>query len=149
MCNEDIVESKNRLIAVSQHLEKDSEYLANRHFNLSVRWSKYHFYLGISSVLFTGIATILVFNNILISAGSFAIVSITLTIILTFLNPSKRSETHKIASRQYLALRNQTRLFRELEIEEYKDLSTVKKRFLELAASRDEINQNSPSIPYY
>ncbi len=138
---------KDKLITESQRIEEDAEYSAKGHFNASERWGKYHLWLGVPSVLITGIAGGSAFNNMPIIAGSFALVSTALTVVLTFLNPSERAETHKAVGGQYLTLRNQARIFREIEMEDGEDLSIAKKRLLELAASRDEINQNSPRIP--
>jgi len=90
-------------------------------------------YLGIPSVLITAVAGGSAFNDMPTFAGSLALVSTALTTVLTFLNPSERSETHKTVGGQYLALRNQARIFREIEIEECEDLSTAKKRLFRIS----------------
>ncbi len=142
-----MTELKNKLKVESQRIEEDAEYSAKGHFNASERWSKYHLYLGVPFVVITAIASGSAFNNMPILAGGLALISTALTTVLTFLNPSERAETHKAVGGQHLTLRNQARIFREIEIEDCEDLSVTKKRLLELSASRDEINQKSPSIP--
>lgn len=80
-------------------------------------------------------------------AGGLALLSAALTTVLTFLKPSERAEMHKSVGGQFHALRNQTRIFREIELSDGLDAATAKKRLLDLARLRDELNVASPGIP--
>ena len=97
-------------------IEEDCTYSSKRHFNASVRWEKYHYWIGLPSALLAGLSGVSAFNDYPILAGILAISSTALTSVLTFLKPSERSEHHKSIGNQYLSLRNKTRLFRELEV---------------------------------
>ena len=66
--------------------------------------------------------------------------------MLTFLKPSERAEMHKSVGGQFHSLRNQTRIFREIELTDGLDAATAKKRLFDLARLRDELNMASPGI---
>ncbi len=70
-----------------------------------------------------------------------------LTALVTFLKPTDRASAHKTAGDQYLALRNDTRIFREIEILEPEDTCTHADKLKALAQRRNELNQGSPEIP--
>ena len=80
-------------------------------------------------------------------AGGLSILTAALTIVLTFLKPSERAENHKAMANQYLVLRNQTRIFREIELESGAGLPQAKELLLKLVNTRDELNQVAPGIP--
>lgn len=135
-----------KLATEAHRIEEDTEHSAKGHFNAAERWGRYHLAIGLPSAVLAAIAGGTAFSDLPEVAGSLAILSTALTTVLTFLKPSEHSENHKAVAGQYLALRNQTRLFRELDLAETEDLSLAKKRLIELASARDELNQASPSI---
>lgn len=134
----------NKLSAESIRIEEDSEQSAKRHFNAASRWSAYHFWLGLPSVVIATAAGAAAFKNFGLLAGGLAFASAALTAILTFLKPSERAKAHNSHGNQYLALRNQTRLYRELEIGDTTSEQVLKNRLSELAGKRDELNMSAP-----
>ncbi len=136
-----------KLVAESLRIEEDTEHSAKGHYNAGDRWGRYHLYLGLPSALIAAIASAAAFKDCPELAGSLALLSTALTTVLTFLKPSERAEMHKSAAGQYHTLRNQTRLFREIDLAEGMDEGVAKKRLLELARIRDELNAASPGIP--
>ena len=137
---------KNKLIAEACRIEEDTEHSAKGHYNAANRWGRYHLWIGLPSVVLAAIAGGTAFNNMPELAGSLAILSTALITVLTFLKPSEHSENHKAVAGQYLAVRNQARIFREIEMEDSDDISLHKKRLLELVKDRDELNHSSPAI---
>jgi len=137
---------KDKLIVEAQRIEEDAEHSAKGHFNAADRWAGYHLWIGLPSAVIAAIAGGSAFNDMPILAGSLAMVSTALMTTLTFLKPSEHAENHKAVAGQYLSLRNQTRLFRELELIETSDISEAKNRLFALANIRDELNQASPGI---
>jgi len=137
---------KDKLIAEALCIEEDAEHSAKGHFNAADRWAGYHLWIGLPSAIIAALAGGSAFNDMPIFAGSLAMVSTALMTTLTFLKPSEHAENHKAVAGQYLALRNQTRLFRELELTEASDIAEARKRLVELANIRDELNQASPGI---
>ena len=122
-------------------IEEDCTYSSKRHFNASVRWEKYHYWIGLPSALLAGLSGVSAFNDYPILAGILAISSTALTSVLTFLKPSERSEHHKSIGNQYLSLRNKTRLFRELEVNNASE--KIIEIINELSNQRDELNNSA------
>jgi len=135
-----------KLSAEAHRIEENTEHPARGHFNAAERWGLYHLAIGLPSAVLAAIAGGTAFADLPEVAGSLAILSTAMTTVLTFLKPSEHAENHKAVAGQYLALRNQTRLFRELDLEATSDPDSVKKRLVELASTRDDLNQASPGI---
>ncbi|KTC84549.1 MULTISPECIES: SLATT domain-containing protein [Legionella] len=126
-------------------IEEDSEHSAKGHYNTADRWKRYHLAIGLPAAILAAIASGTAFNNMPETAGVLAILATALTTVLTFLKPSEHAENHKAIAGQYLALRNQTRLFREIELIEVGYNDETKNRLIELAKHRDDLNLSSPS----
>lgn len=135
-----------KLSAEAARIEEDSEHSFKGHYNAAARWARYHLYLGLPSALIAAVAGAAAFKNQPEIAGGLALLSTALTTVLTFLKPSERSELHKTAAGHYHTLRNQTRLFREIELANGTSNEEAKARLLDLAKARDDMNQSSPAI---
>ena len=135
-----------KLIAEARRIEEDCNHSSKGHYYDSKRWSRHHLTVGLPAAILGGIAGLLAFNGWPQIAGSSALISAVLATILTFLKPSERAENHSSAAGQYLALRNQTRMFREIDLEETGFTPSTKARLAELAKKRDELNQTCPAI---
>jgi hypothetical protein len=135
-----------KLSAEAQRIEEDAEHSFKGHYNAAARWSRYHLCLGLPSALIAAVAGAAAFKNQPEIAGGLALLSTALTTVLTFLKPSERSELHKTAAGHYHALRNQARLFREIELANGTSNEEAKARLLDLAKACDDMNQSSPAI---
>lgn len=135
-----------KLITEANRIEEDTEHSAKGHFNAADRWASYHLRIGLPAAVLAAIAGGTAFADYPVIAGTLAILSTSLTTVLTFLKPSEHAENHKSAADQYLRLRNRTRIFREIELIDDTDIVDAKNRLFELANSRDELNQTSPGI---
>lgn len=142
-----MIDLQNNIAKEARRIEEDTEHSAKGHFNASGRWEHYHLWIGLPAALLAAIASATAFENHPDAAGILAILSTSLTTTLTFLKPSERAENHKSVGSQYLALRNKARIFREIELADTNDLESVKKRLIELATARDELNQTALAIP--
>jgi len=137
----------DKLAAESRRIEEDAEHSAKGHYNAADRWGRCHLWLGLPAAVLAAIASAAAFKEYPELAGGLAILTAALTTVLTFLKPSEHAENHKAVADQYLALRNQTRIFREIELATGADPEQARERLLELASSRDELNQIAPGIP--
>ena len=140
----DLIQS---LISEAHRIEEDTEHSMKGHYNASERWSRYHLEIGLPAAILAAIAGAAAFKQCPDLAGTLAILSTALTTVLTFLKPSEHAESHKAVAGQYLALRNRTRIFREIELYGVVDTEVAKQRLIELANSRDDLNQSAPNIP--
>lgn len=136
-----------KLVAECHRIEEDAEHSSKGHYNAGDRWARYHLSLGLPAAIVAAIAGAAAFKDCPELAGSLALISTALTTVLTFLKPSERAEMHKSVGSQYHALRNQTRIFREIELADGLAADAARKRLLELARIRDELNAASPGIP--
>lgn len=136
-----------KLIAEARRIEEDAEHSAKGHYNAGNRWGRYHLYIGLPAALISAIAGAAAFKNCPELAGGLALLVTALTTVLTFLKPSEHAEMHKAAAGQYHALRNQTRIFREIELADVLESDATKIRLLDLARTRDELNATSPAVP--
>lgn len=130
----------------ARRIEEDVEHSFKGHYNAAARWARYHLWIGLPSALLGAVAGAAAFKDSPELAGVLAILSTALITVLTFLKPSERSEIHKAVAGQYQALRNQTRIFREISLLDGLTPDEAKSRLLELASTRDDLNQTSPTI---
>lgn len=132
-----------------KRIEEDSIYSAKGHFEAANFWSRVQCRLGGASAALTAIAGGLAFNGMGVLAGSIAMFTAALTSLLTFLNPSERQRAHLMAGNDYKELQNQSRLFREVEINSETETTQSKNKIKRLADQRNRLNQRSPQIPRF
>ncbi len=137
-----------KLSIEAARIEEDAEHSYKGQYNASYRWGHYHLYLGLSSAVIAASSGTVAFNNYPKFAGGLALLSMAFTTVLTFLKPSERSEFHQVAAGHYQSLRNQARIFREIEMNNRtsSEEPEMKSRLLNLAKLRDDLNQSSPVI---
>lgn len=130
----------------ASRIEEDTEHSFKGHYNAAARWARYHLWIGLPAALVAAIAGAAAFKGQPEWAGALALASTALTTVLTFLKPSERAEIHKAVAGQYQSLRNQARIFREIELQDVRSPEETKVRLLMLAEARDELNQRAPAI---
>lgn len=135
-----------KLTNEAQRIEEDTEHSAKGHYNAAARWAKYHLWLGLPSAVIAALGGAAALKDQPEVAVGFALLSSALTTVLTFLKPSEQAEMHKTAAGRYHALRNRTRLLREIEFADGVEPAYAKEQLLALASERDELNQSSPTI---
>lgn len=127
-------------------IEEDTIHSAKRHFNASDIWSWVHYFIGIPMTICAAWAGVDAFSAAPQWSGYLALATAALGALQTFMNPSGRSSEHKSCGDEYLALRNGTRLFREIELDGI-EIGQAVKRVRELSGARDNLNGISPSTP--
>jgi hypothetical protein len=76
-------------------------------------------------------------------AGIMSAIVAILTSLMTFLKPSERASTHKGSGDQYLTLRNDVRVFREIKLTYTCDEQAAIAGMDEFTKRRNELNQAS------
>lgn len=135
-----------KLATEAHRIEEDTEHSAKGHYNGAARWARYHLWLGLPSAVIAALGGAAALKDQPEVAVGFALLSSVLTTVLTFLKPSEHAEMHKTAAGRYHALRNRTRLLREIEFADGIQSTLAKEQLLALASERDELNQSSPAI---
>lgn len=139
---------KQSISAECKRIEEDAEHSFKAHFNSAEFWSHINLSLGLPAALlgaFAGGSSAADGSQAAITGT--ALLASALVTCMTFLKPTEKSDSHKNAGGFYQALRNQTRLFREIDLEYEGDEKNIRKRLLELSTRRDELNSTMPSIP--
>jgi hypothetical protein len=128
----------------ARRIIEDTLFSAKRHFETAHIWSLMHYGLGLPTAVLAAIAGASAFKDNTILAGSLAIIVTALTALMTFLNPNKRANEHHMAGNKYNALRNQTRIFCEINLATSDENTDISKMIKDLAKERDNLNQASP-----
>ena len=134
---------KPAIQAELQRIEEDCVHSGKAHFNAGVRWAGYHYWLGIPSVILSALAGAAFFKNYGDIAGVMSAIVAILTSLMTFLKPSERAAAHKGSGDQYLTLRNDARVFREIRLAYACDEQAAIDGLDEFTKRRNELNQAS------
>ena len=106
-----------------------------------------NYWLGVPATLLGAVAGATLIKSRPEWAMAFTLLASLLTGLMTFLKPNERAALHRAAAGQFLALRNETRFFREIELLHSDRLDELSERLKALSAARNELNLKSPSIP--
>lgn len=131
----------------SHRIEEDTLYSAKGHFEAQGRWSKVYLWVGLPTAVIAGVAGVAALSSHTTISAALSIAVAAATAVLTFLNPSEKATAHLVAGNKYNALRNNARIFREIELQSGATQQELAARIKELAAERDTFNRDSPAIP--
>jgi hypothetical protein len=126
-----------------QRIEEDCIHSGKAHFNAGIRWARYHYVLGIPSVVLSALAGLAFFKDYPEIAGVMSGIVAILTSLITFLKPSERTVSHKNSGDQYLSLRNDARVFRKIKLPALPDEQEAIDGLDEFTKRRNELNQAS------
>lgn len=129
-----------------ERIEEDCIHSGKAHFNAGTRWGRYHSWLGIPSVVLSALAGTAFFKDEAEIAGLMSAVVAILTALMTFMKPSERAAAHKASGDQYLILRNDARVFRQIRLVHACDEPTALAGMDEFTKRRNELNQASPQF---
>lgn len=122
-------------------IEEDCTYSSKGHFNAGIRWNKINFWLGIPAVIISAAAGTAFSKELPDIAAAFSVVGAILTALVTFLKPSEKASSHKTAGDQFLALKNDCRVFREIGMKHEADTQAVLNTVQLLTTRRNELNE--------
>lgn len=131
-----------------QRMEEDCTHSGKAHFNASDRWTWWNYAFGIPSVALSAAAGAAFFQDYAVIAGVMSSAVTVLTALMTFLKPSEKAANHKISGDQYLSLRNDARVFREIELTQVADDASAIAGMNGFTTRRNELNQASPQFAF-
>lgn len=132
------------LRAEACRIEEDTQHSAKNQFNTCESWSGWHFRLGICATLAAGAASAAFMKDWPAVAQFLGMLATVLTALTTFLKANDKAAQHKAVGNQYLALRNDARMFREIELLEPGDAGKKAEKLRKLAQRRNELNAAAP-----
>ena len=124
-------------------MEEDCTHSGKAHFNAASRWTRWNYIFGLPSVALSAAAGAAFFKDYAVAAGIMSSGVTVLTALMTFLKPSEKSAEHKSSGDQYLALRNDARVFREVELSQVADDAAAIAGMNGFTTRRNELNQAS------
>jgi len=142
--------SQNEISALrreAERLEEDAVYSSKGHFNAEDTWVRRNYWLGVPATVLGAIAGATLIKSQPEWATAFTLLASLLTGLMTFLKPNERAAMHRAAASQFLALRNDARFFREIDLLQSDSQNELTQNLKALSAMRNELNQKSPSIP--
>lgn len=131
----------------ASRIEEDANYSGKSHLNAAAAWGRRHYYLGVPATVAGALAGAAIVKEWPVCAGLLSLLATILTALVTFLKPNEKASQHKAIGDQYLALRNDARLFREIDVLATQDEAALTKNLKILAARRNELNKGSPDVP--
>lgn len=140
------MENKEQLIDEAKRIEEDAIYSAKGHFYASGCWSKVHLWLGSAAAIVSAIAGTLALSNYGIIGGILAMIVAVLTAISTFIAPQEKSSSHLKSGNKYNALRNDSRIFHNIDVNST-NTEKAHNDLKKLNARRNKLNTESPQIP--
>jgi len=142
--SEEIIE---KLVSEAKRIEEDALYSFKGHNNAAESWKYVHYWIGLPTAVLAALGSASAFGEENLIAGILGIIVTSLIALSTFLDPSGKRNTHKASGSAFGILKNQARLFYEIEISIENDINKLHKILKALALKRDELNSTSPTIP--
>jgi hypothetical protein len=131
----------------AKRIEEDATYTGKSHLNAAAIWNHRHYWLGIPATLAGALAGAAIVKDAQIMAGILSLIATILTGLVTFLKPYEHASQHKTIGDQFLALRNDTRVFREIDIPQTQDVTLLTEALKSFSARRNDLMQSSPDVP--
>jgi hypothetical protein len=137
----------DKIIKEAKRIEEDSLHSSKGHFCAAQFWKRFHFWVGGPTAVIAAIAGISALKDSPVLAAILAILVTALTAVLTFVNPNDNANSHLQAGNAYNSLKNDSRIFYDVEVQEGVDRIALLTSLKELNCRRSELNNNSPQIP--
>ena len=125
---------KENILKEALRIEEDAEFSSEEHLITAHIWSNMHYVLGVFTAIFAVVSggtalTQLNEYNFLVTVVAVisAFVASALASISTVLNPNDKATCHLNAGNSYRELRNEIRIFREIDFFQDSDETAVKK----------------------
>jgi len=134
--------------AECHRIEEDSLFSSKSHFNVSDRWDKFNLILGVPLAILTALGGVAAIKSTTTVVVLFSISATVLSSLITSLNPSKRAALHKSSAIEYNILKNDVRIFREIELvtPQLTEKEIIERLHI-FANRRNQLNSSSPNIP--
>ncbi len=130
----------------AERLKEDCIYSAKGHFESAKFWRRLYYWLMIFSILSLCLSFTLTLLDSQLCTVICGIISSFITVILIFLNPQEKYLSHQNNGNKFLSLRNQIRIFNDIEIKNSNYIDEYTKRLIEFSKERNSLNENSLPI---
>lgn len=131
----------------AEHVKEDAEHSAKGHFEAARVWGKCNKWLGVPATVLAAVAGASALAEYGVVSAGFAVVVAILTGLLTFLKPSECASRHLSAGNAHNEVRNDARIFANIECHAATPGSDLKGQLADLNSRRNTLNTDSPQIP--
>jgi hypothetical protein len=142
-------EVSNKIINEAKRIEEDSIHSAKGHYNAAAFWRKFNLIIGLPATIMAtvaGASSLGEFNNHAFIAAVLALLVAALSAVTTFINPNEKAISHSKSGNLYNALKNDTRIFREIDFTHLSE-TEIRAMLHKLNDRRNDLNIKSPAIP--
>jgi len=136
-----------KLVAEAKRIEEDAIYSSKGHYNAGNSWKGLHLWIGIPTAILSALASASAFGEENTAAGILSILVTSLIALATFLDPSGKQSAHRASAAAYGTLKNDARIFYEIDVFIEKDITKLVQSLKQLAKQRDKLNSTSFNIP--
>ncbi len=130
----------------AERIEEDALFSARGHFEASRAWARLHYWIGVPTTVAAAVAGASIIAGAPLLAGLLSVSAATLAALQTFLNPSKRAQHHHTVGTQFNSLRNEARLFRNVQLG-VQNTVDAQSTLTKLASNHNSLNEGAPPIP--
>lgn len=130
-------------------IEEDALFSYKGHYNAAVPWRRWSRLLASAAALGSSLAAVAVLKewSVAISVGSAAIATLTSTIYAS-LQPRSVADGHERAGDRYLAIRNRSRIFRNIQMLVHDATAeSLVAEIKALSSSLDQAREGAPVLP--
>lgn len=145
-----VSKTKSEIIKESKRLEEALMFSAKGHFSAADIWSRFHLGVGIPMVILSavaGAAALAQFDPSHVIGGILSIGVVTLSGVMTFLNPNEKKSSHLSAGNHYTALQDKIRMFWSIDCGIEDSDAILTDRLKQFSEQKDKLNQSCPQIP--
>lgn len=137
-------EVRARVLKEARRIEEDALYTYKAHYNTSDKFSRWHYRVGILSVVASSLSPLPCFQDWNWLLIIFAVIAAVSAGILTFVKPDENSALHKKFAGQYHTLRNDIQVFCEVELTGLTEEDATL-RLKEFNDRRNQLNEEAPT----
>jgi hypothetical protein len=137
-----------KIIEECYRIEEDALYSSKSHYNASSCWERRNLYIGIPTTILAALAGVSALQDYVWVTVAISILVAVLSALNTFLNPSEKNNQHRVSASAYNALKNNVRLFREIDLlKENFPTEEMAEQLKVYSDVRNQLNSSSPNIP--
>lgn len=138
--------NEDPVTAEALRIEEDTNYSARANFAAARRSDRLHVGLGAPAAALAAAAGTTALAGLPWVAAACAFLATLLGALHTFLRSDKRAAQHQTIGAEYVDLRNETRIFRTIELPHLAE-DEQRSRIRDLSSRRSDLNRATPRIP--
>jgi hypothetical protein len=145
-----VSKTKEEIIKESKRIEEGLLYSSKGHFAAAHFWKRFHLWIGVPIVVLSAIAgasALSEFDTKHVIASVIAIVTVSLSSLMTFLNPNEKSSAYLNAANSHDALMNRVRIFLSIDCWGGESDQVLTERLKYFSEQKCKLKDTCPQIP--